>query len=105
MSPAVGDGVLAGQQYGAVGRAMAATSRPLSSCTVGLGWGTCSAVLWTSRTARRRVVPVELQSHGHNRDIDRDFSYGAFGDDIAGLSQPSASGQPTCWVTGSAPAT
>jgi pimeloyl-ACP methyl ester carboxylesterase len=35
--------------------------------------------------AGRRVIAVELQGHGHTRDIDRPFSYEAFGDDIAAL--------------------
>jgi len=35
--------------------------------------------------ARRQVVAVELQGHGHTRDVDRPFSYEAFGDDLAGL--------------------
>lgn len=34
---------------------------------------------------RRRVVAIELQGHGHTRDVDRPFSFEAFGDDIAGL--------------------
>lgn len=34
---------------------------------------------------QRRVVAIELQGHGHTRDIDRPFSFEAFGDDIAGL--------------------
>ena len=34
---------------------------------------------------RRRVLAVELQGHGHTRDIDRPFSYEAFGDDVAGV--------------------
>jgi pimeloyl-ACP methyl ester carboxylesterase len=33
----------------------------------------------------RRVIAIELQGHGHTRDIDRPFSYEAFGDDIAGI--------------------
>ena len=33
--------------------------------------------------ASRRVIAIELQGHGHTRDIDRAFSYEAFGDDIA----------------------
>jgi pimeloyl-ACP methyl ester carboxylesterase len=33
----------------------------------------------------RRVISVELQGHGHTRDIDRPFSYEAFGDDLAAL--------------------
>jgi pimeloyl-ACP methyl ester carboxylesterase len=34
---------------------------------------------------QRQVVAIELQAHGHTRDIDRPFSFEAFGDDIAGL--------------------
>jgi pimeloyl-ACP methyl ester carboxylesterase len=34
---------------------------------------------------RRRVIAIELQGHGHTRDIDRPFTYEAFGDDIAGV--------------------
>jgi pimeloyl-ACP methyl ester carboxylesterase len=38
------------------------------------------------RLARnRRVIAIELQGHGHTRDIDRPFSYEAFGDDIGAL--------------------
>lgn len=33
----------------------------------------------------RRVLAVELQGHGHTADIDRPFSYEAFGDDIAAV--------------------
>jgi pimeloyl-ACP methyl ester carboxylesterase len=36
-------------------------------------------------TDGRRVIAVELQGHGHTRDIDRPFSFEAFGDDIAAL--------------------
>jgi pimeloyl-ACP methyl ester carboxylesterase len=38
------------------------------------------------RLARgRRVVAVELQGHGHTRDIDRPFRCESFGDDLAAL--------------------
>src|SRR3954471_18445757 len=33
----------------------------------------------------RRVVAVELQGHGHTRDIDRPFRCESFGDDLAAL--------------------
>ncbi|HZT67534.1 MAG TPA: alpha/beta hydrolase [Acidimicrobiales bacterium] len=33
----------------------------------------------------RRVVAVELQGHGHTADIDRPFTWEAFGDDLAAL--------------------
>ncbi|HEY4459732.1 MAG TPA: alpha/beta hydrolase [Pseudonocardiaceae bacterium] len=33
----------------------------------------------------RRVIAVELQGHGHTRDIDRPFDFGSFGEDIAAL--------------------
>ena len=32
-----------------------------------------------------RVIGIEIQGHGHTADIDRPFSYAAFGDDIAAL--------------------
>jgi len=35
--------------------------------------------------ADRRVVAVELQGHGHTRDIDRPFTFEAFGDDLVAL--------------------
>jgi pimeloyl-ACP methyl ester carboxylesterase len=35
---------------------------------------------------RRRVIAIELQGHGHTPDIDRPFSFEAFGDDIAALA-------------------
>ncbi len=34
---------------------------------------------------QRQVIALELQGHGHTRDIDRPFSYEAFGDDIGGV--------------------
>ena len=43
--------------------------------------------------ARRRVIVVELQGHGHTADIDRPFSYEAFGDDVAGLIEYLGLGQ------------
>ena len=42
---------------------------------------------------RRRVVAVELQGHGHTRDIDRRFTYESFGDDVAGLVERLELGQ------------
>jgi pimeloyl-ACP methyl ester carboxylesterase len=36
---------------------------------------------------RRQVVAVELQGHGHTPDIDRPFTYEAFGDDLAALAR------------------
>jgi pimeloyl-ACP methyl ester carboxylesterase len=35
---------------------------------------------------RRQVVAVELQGHGHTADVERAFSFEAFGDDIAALA-------------------
>ena len=35
----------------------------------------------------RQVISVELQGHGHTRDIDRPLRYPAFGDDIAALAK------------------
>jgi len=36
---------------------------------------------------RREVIAVELQGHGHTRDVDRPFSYEAFGDDLAAFAR------------------
>lgn len=33
----------------------------------------------------RRVIAIELQGHGHTADVDRAFSFEAFGDQIAGV--------------------
>jgi len=33
----------------------------------------------------REVIALELQAHGHTRNIDRPFGYPVFGDDIAGV--------------------
>ncbi len=33
----------------------------------------------------RRVIAIEVQGHGHTADIDREFRYEHFGDDIAAL--------------------
>ena len=35
--------------------------------------------------AKRQVVAIELQGHGHTRDTGRPFRYESFGDDIAAL--------------------
>ncbi|MER7009560.1 alpha/beta hydrolase [Dactylosporangium sp. NPDC000555] len=35
--------------------------------------------------ARRRVIAVELQGHGHTPDVDRPLRYETFGDDVAAL--------------------
>ena len=51
------------------------------------GFGTASMLegLLDRLAVSRRVIAIELQGHGHTRDIDRAFSYEAFGDAIAGL--------------------
>jgi pimeloyl-ACP methyl ester carboxylesterase len=36
---------------------------------------------------QRQVISIELQGHGHTRDIDRPFSFEGFGDDIAALAR------------------
>src|SRR3954452_24546264 len=42
---------------------------------------------------RRRVNGVEVQGHGHTRDIDRPFRYESFGDDLAALIEHLGLGQ------------
>ncbi|HEY6468353.1 MAG TPA: alpha/beta hydrolase [Candidatus Dormibacteraeota bacterium] len=49
------------------------------------GFGQASAFgdLLDRWAASRRVIAIDLQGHGHTRDIDRPFSFEVFGDDIA----------------------
>ena len=51
------------------------------------GYGLISTMtpLIEAFAGERRVVGIEVQGHGHTGDIDRPFSYEAFGDDIAEL--------------------
>jgi pimeloyl-ACP methyl ester carboxylesterase len=60
--------------------------QPLVVVHGGYGMTTTFGGLLDELAGRRRVVAVELQGHGHTRDIDRPFSYEAFGDDIAALT-------------------
>lgn len=58
---------------------------PLIAVHGGFGLASTFGGLLDRLAARRRVIAIELQGHGHTRDIDRVFSYEAFGDDIAAL--------------------
>jgi pimeloyl-ACP methyl ester carboxylesterase len=58
---------------------------PLVVVHGGFGMTTMFGGLLDTLAAQRRVVAVELQGHGHTRDIDRAFSFESFGDDIAAL--------------------
>jgi pimeloyl-ACP methyl ester carboxylesterase len=59
------------------------------------GYGTIASMapLVDALAEQRRVVGIELQGHGHTADVDRPFSYEAFGDDIAALAGYLALGQ------------
>lgn len=58
---------------------------PLILTHGGFGLASMFAGLIDRLARDRRVIAIELQGHGHTRDIDRPFSYEAFGDDIAEL--------------------
>lgn len=58
---------------------------PLIVIHGGFGLITMLSNLIEPLAAKRRVIAIELQGHGHTRDIDRPFSYEAFADDVAGL--------------------
>jgi pimeloyl-ACP methyl ester carboxylesterase len=58
---------------------------PLIVVPGGFGLISMLGELIDNLAGRRRVVAIELQGHGHTLDIDRPFSYEAFGDDIAAL--------------------
>ena len=51
----------------------------------GFGLAGMSGDLLDRLAVNRRVIAIELQGHGHTRDVDRDFSYEGFGDDVAGV--------------------
>jgi pimeloyl-ACP methyl ester carboxylesterase len=58
---------------------------PLIVTHGGFGQASTFGDLLDELAKRRRVIAIELQGHGHTRDIDRPFSYEAFGDDIGAL--------------------
>lgn len=58
---------------------------PLVVVHGGFGLASMFGDLLDQLAANRRVIAIQLQGHGHTCDIDRDFSYAAFGDDIAGV--------------------
>ena len=63
---------------------------------------TWSAASLERLAERRRVVAVELQGHGRTADIDRPFSFEAFGDDLAALVRAPGPG-PGCDLLGLLP--
>ena len=56
---------------------------PLVVVHGGFGLITMFGDLLDELAVHRQVVAVELQGHGHTRDIDRPFHYESFGDDVA----------------------
>jgi pimeloyl-ACP methyl ester carboxylesterase len=66
---------------------------PLVVVHGGYGLASMFGELLDRLAVQRQVVAVELRGHGHSRDIDRPFTYEAFGDDIAGVIGALALGQ------------
>jgi len=66
---------------------------PLIVVHGGFGLTTMFGGLLDGLAAQRQVLAIELQGHGHTRDVDRAFSYEAFGDDIAALIEGLELGQ------------
>jgi pimeloyl-ACP methyl ester carboxylesterase len=58
---------------------------PLLVVHGGFGLASMFGELLDDLAVCRRVIAIELQGHGHTGDIDRAFSFEAFGDDIAGV--------------------
>lgn len=58
---------------------------PLIVTHGGFGLTTMFGELLDHLAVDRRVIAIELQGHGHTRDIDRPFRFEHFGDDIAAL--------------------
>ena len=59
--------------------------RPLILLHGGFGAVESMAPILSKLSAGRRVVPVELQAHGHTADINRPLRYELMADDIAAL--------------------
>jgi pimeloyl-ACP methyl ester carboxylesterase len=58
---------------------------PLIMVHGGYGWIGTFGLLLDELARDRQVIGIELQGHAHTADIDRPFSWAAFGDDIAAL--------------------
>ena len=71
---------------------------PLIMVPGGYGMTSSWGSMPTELARRRRVITVELQGHGHTRDIDRPFGFPAFGEDIAELVRYLELGQVDLFV-------
>jgi pimeloyl-ACP methyl ester carboxylesterase len=58
---------------------------PLIVTHGGYGLTSMFGALLDRLAGERRVVAIELQGHGHTRDVDKPFTWEAFGDQIAGV--------------------
>src|ERR1700722_7639324 len=58
---------------------------PLLAVHGGYGLASTFDELLGGLTEHRQVVAIELQGHGHTRDVDRAFSFAGLGDEIAGV--------------------
>jgi pimeloyl-ACP methyl ester carboxylesterase len=58
---------------------------PLVVVHGGFGLTTVFGGLLDRLAQGRRVIAIELQGHGHTRDIDRPFTWEGFGDDVAAV--------------------
>jgi pimeloyl-ACP methyl ester carboxylesterase len=66
-------------------RSLGTGGTPLVVVHGGFGLADMFGDLLDRLAARRRVIAVELQGHGHTADVDRPFSWEAFGDDLGAL--------------------
>lgn len=66
---------------------------PLIAVHGGYGLTTMFGGMLDRLSRHRQVIAIELQGHGHTRDIDRPFTWEQFGDDIAGLVRHLGLGQ------------
>src|SRR5438270_7958670 len=66
-------------------RSLGSGGTPLVVVHGGFGLADMFGEVLGALAEHRRVVAVELQGHGHTADIDRPFTFEAFGDDLAAL--------------------
>lgn len=66
-------------------RSMGTGGTPLVLVHGGYGLADMFGVIQPRLAEKRRVIAVELQGHGHTRDVDRPFRWESLGDDVAAL--------------------
>ena len=71
------------------------SGEPLVLLHGGIGAGEMFAAILPELAARRRVITVDLQGHGHTADVDRPLRPESMADDVAALIEHLGLAAPT----------